>query len=304
MRLSRVQNIPIDEVTSLSEAEKVALKDAGFDSAVDFILAPVQALTDQGLPIAKLNVVTQLVSGRIIIRADQLREVYRFPQTISTNSQALDECLSGGVRIGEITDFFGASGSGKTQICFQLSVNSVINRQGEVVFVDPMRSFRPERILEIASGRLDQKTLLNRILVFQPRNVSDQMEISKRIQSLVSDHKINLLVIDNIGGLFSFDLSGERGLIERQFRLAKHLHDLALIALEFDLAVVVTNNVRSRISDGGSVETEYGGRVISDGCHNRAHLTRTNNGWVAALQDNIQERPPAIFHISSAGITD
>ncbi|NPB02756.1 MAG: DNA repair and recombination protein RadA, partial [Methanopyri archaeon] len=42
---------------------------------------------------------------------------------ITTCSKALDELLGGGVPTGELTEFAGPFGSGKSQLAFQLSVN-------------------------------------------------------------------------------------------------------------------------------------------------------------------------------------
>lgn len=47
-------------------------------------------------------------------------------QTIVTFCEALDQMLGGGVATGEITEFCGCPGAGKTQICIQLAVDACI----------------------------------------------------------------------------------------------------------------------------------------------------------------------------------
>lgn len=77
-------------------------------------------------------------------------------QVISTGSRALDALLLGGVRRGLLYCVFGASGSGKTQLCMQLALNSAMASKSTRVFiVDAKGDFRPERIIDIYKARMD-----------------------------------------------------------------------------------------------------------------------------------------------------
>jgi RecA/RadA recombinase len=42
--------------------------------------------------------------------------------TFSTGCPIIDETLGGGIRLGQITELYGESGCGKTQLCIQLSL--------------------------------------------------------------------------------------------------------------------------------------------------------------------------------------
>ena len=78
--------------------------------------------------------------------------VNRLRSRIPTGSSALDRLLSGGVEVGLVTELIGGSATGKTQLCFQLSLNAA-RRGWRTLYVDTAGSFRPERIAEIASMR-------------------------------------------------------------------------------------------------------------------------------------------------------
>ncbi|NPA99244.1 MAG: DNA repair and recombination protein RadA, partial [Crenarchaeota archaeon] len=54
---------------------------------------------------------------------EEIRREAESRPRISTGSRALDELLGGGVPTGELTEFAGPFGSGKSQLAFQLSVN-------------------------------------------------------------------------------------------------------------------------------------------------------------------------------------
>ncbi|HEU4822941.1 MAG TPA: DNA repair and recombination protein RadB, partial [Nitrososphaeraceae archaeon] len=57
---------------------------------------------------------------------------------ISTGSASLDSLLGGGIRSGLVTDFFGKSGTGKSQLCFSLCVNCAreIFPGETIIFID------------------------------------------------------------------------------------------------------------------------------------------------------------------------
>ncbi|RMF31306.1 MAG: hypothetical protein D6752_02410, partial [Candidatus Nitrosothermus koennekii] len=67
---------------------------------------------------------------------------------ISTGCKALDAILDGGIRINTLTNIFGESATGKTQFCFQLALNFA-RLDNNILFIDTLNNFRPERILEM-----------------------------------------------------------------------------------------------------------------------------------------------------------
>jgi RecA/RadA recombinase len=42
--------------------------------------------------------------------------------TFSTGCPIIDQTLGGGIRLGQITELYGESGCGKTQLCIQMSL--------------------------------------------------------------------------------------------------------------------------------------------------------------------------------------
>ena len=151
---------------------------------------------------------------------------------ISSGSKTLDTLLGGGIRDGMITDVYGESGSGKTQLCFTLAVNCVKNG-GKVLFVDTAGTFRPERIVEIG-GLWD---VLEKITYLRALVTADQINAIQKIADLEPE----LVIIDTVTGLFSVEYSGP----SRHLAVMKHLRNLAVAAIASRCAVVVTNMVRS-----------------------------------------------------------
>ena len=151
---------------------------------------------------------------------------------ISSGSPSLDDLLGGGIRSGMITDVYGESGSGKTQLCFALAVNC-IKGGGKVMFVDTAGTFRPERILEMAGSR----GVLEKITYTRALGTADQINAVQKIPDLSPE----LVIVDTVTSLFSAEYSGP----SRHLAVMKHLHDLAISAISSRCAVVVTNMVRN-----------------------------------------------------------
>ena len=111
------------------------------------------------------------------------------------------------------------------------------------------------------------------------------------------------MIIDTLSDNFLQTYGGEEGLIQRQSLLGAHLHDLALLALQDDMAVVVTNTVRARMGDSCEV-IEIGGNTVAQGLHKRVHLTHIEGRRVARLIHRPLGMREAYFRIGEAGITD
>jgi RecA/RadA recombinase len=152
--------------------------------------------------------------------------------TISTGSKAVDALLGGGIHTGIITDIYGESGSGKSQLCFTLCANCA-KETASILFIDTAGTFRPERIMEISGSQ----SALEKITFVRAFTTTDQMNATKKILEV----RPTLVVIDSLTSLFSTEYSGP----ERHRALMKYLHELAILAINSRCAIVVTNMVRA-----------------------------------------------------------
>jgi len=152
--------------------------------------------------------------------------------TISTGSKAVDALLGGGIHTGMITDIYGESGSGKSQVCFTLCANCA-KEAASTLFIDTAGTFRPERIMEICGSQL----ALEKITFIRAFTTTDQTNATKKILEV----QPTLVIVDSLTSLFSTEYSGS----ERHRALMKYLHELALLAINSRCAIVVTNMVRT-----------------------------------------------------------
>lgn len=159
---------------------------------------------------------------------------------ISTGLQKLDDFLSGGIPDGVITDIYGASGTGKTQLLFQICINAIKNG-GNVLYQDTTGSFRPERILEIQKQQNLTFDILEKITVSRITNTSEQL---KSID-IMNASNFSLIVIDNITDLFSYEYPKPDTIFEKNSIFIKYIHDLSLVAINKKIPVVITNMIRN-----------------------------------------------------------
>jgi RecA/RadA recombinase len=227
--------------------------------------------------------------------------------TISTGSKAIDALLGGGIRTGMITDIYGESGSGKSQLCFTLCANCAKDAV-HTLFIDTTGTFRPERIMEISGSQL----ALEKITYIRAFTTIDQINATRKILEI----RPTLVVIDSLTSLFSTEYSGS----ERHRALMKYLHELAFLAINSRCAIVVTNMVRTAppitlIDQAGRnvaqaivpwQQREYLGSTVSIYSHMRIKLEIVDSAKSSFQAVLIQPagKGPVPFAITILGISD
>ena len=187
---------------------------------------------------------------------------------ISTGLTKLDDFLTNGLPIGCITDIFGASGTGKTQLLFQISINCIKNG-GNVIYLDTIGEFRPERIVEIANKQNIDSDILNKLTVFRITNTSEQSKSVTKIKN--SDP--TLVIIDNVTELFSYEYDEEELIFKKNFLFMRFMHNLSSTVIEKRIPAVVTNTIRH--IDGKEIESM--GASVDLYSHVKIHLSKINS---------------------------
>lgn len=196
---------------------------------------------------------------------------------IATFCKDLDYALGSGIPQGMITELCGPPGSGKTQLCLQLSVNVQIpstlgGLEGRVAYLDTNYGFSPQRIKELSLGcyehfsklvrlrkqheaaKLDNflpDSILGNILYTHVTTYTHVLEAIAVIQNKLHDgDKIRLVVIDSLSFLI-------RNTINRTLERVRCLHEILTqlhkLAHRFGCAIVITNDVTTQlISDTSS----------------------------------------------------
>jgi len=232
---------------------------------------------------------------------------------ITTGSASLDALLGGGVETQAITEAFGAFGSGKSQLGFQLAVNVQLPREeggleGACLIIDTESTFRPERIIQLAEAKgLDPQKVLKNIFVAKAYNSDHQVILAEKAVELVKSNNVKLIIVDSLMSHFRSDYSGRGELAPRQQKLNRHMHALQKMADTNNIAVYLTNQVMARPDVMfGDPTTHIGGHIVGHASTYRIYLRKSKaNTRIARLIDspNLPEGE-AVFKVSEKGLED
>jgi DNA repair protein RadB len=169
-------------------------------------------------------------------------------EKILCDCRCIDELLGCGFERGIVTQIYGASGTGKTNICIQLAVAAV--RSGKkVVFIDT-EGFSAERFRQIAGD--DAKKIAGDIIIYEPASLDQQYSAILELEKIMSE-KIGLIILDSAAlfyrlGLSADDSNEENVALRRE--LVNQIGLLHGIARKHVIAVVITNQVYKDVSTG------------------------------------------------------
>ncbi|KAJ5096298.1 hypothetical protein NUU61_005654 [Penicillium alfredii] len=236
---------------------------------------------------------------------------------ISTGSKQFDSILGGGFQSMSISEVFGEFRCGKTQLSHTMSVIAQLPKEmggadGKVAYIDTEGTFRPERIAQIAERfGVDPDSAQENIAYARALNSEHQLELLNTLSREFAAGQYRLLVIDSIMNCFRVDYCGRGELADRQQKLNQFLMKLAHMAEEFNVCVLMTNQVQSdpgasALFAGADGRKPVGGHVLAHASTTRV-LLRKGRGEerVAKIQDSpdCPERE-ATYIITNGGIND
>ncbi|KAI1925693.1 carboxymethylenebutenolidase [Ophidiomyces ophidiicola] len=243
----------------------------------------------------------------------QRRRVVR----VSTGSKQFDAILNGGFQSMSISEVYGEFRCGKTQLSHTMSVVAQLPKEmggaeGKVAYIDTEGTFRPERISQIAERfGVDPDSALENIAYARALNSEHQLELLNTLAKEFAGGEYRLLIIDSIMNCFRVDYCGRGELAERQQKLNQFLMKLAHMAEEFNVCVLMTNQVQSdpgasALFAGADGRKPVGGHILAHASTTRV-LLRKGRGEerVAKIQDSpdCPERE-ATYIITNGGIND
>ena len=210
---------------------------------------------------------------------------------LSTGCSDLDSVLGGGFESSAITEIYGRTGSGKTQISHTMIIRALLeDKKNKAIFLDSESTFRPSRIKDICEPcKLDYEDVMNRIYVTRSYNSSHQTLLVEEIEKMLQkDNTYRIIVIDSITSHFRADFVGRGMLASRQQLLNKHLHQLLKIADVYNMVIIVTNQVSSNPGIMyGNPETPIGGNILSHSATNILYVRPAKaSTWSAKLVDS------------------
>lgn len=309
----------IEDLPGVGAKSAEKLRESGYDSLTAIAVAPLKELADIGglgeATAAKIIKVARDTLKMDFKTGDEVLESIKKAQKLTTGSKELDKLIGGGIETQNIFEAFGEFGSGKSQLGMQLCVNCQLplekgGLEGNAVFIDTEKSFRPERIKQMSEAvGLDTDKVLKNIRVARAYTTDHQILLAEKAGKLVKDkeNNIRVIIVDSLMALFRSEYSGRGTLAERQQKLNLHLRDLQRIAEVYNTIVFVTNQVMARPDIFfGDPTTAVGGHILGHASKFRIYLRKGKAGKrIARLIDSpYLPEGEAVFQVSERGIGD
>jgi len=229
---------------------------------------------------------------------------------LTTGSKNLDSLFCGGMAMGNTYQFYGGPGSGKSEIC--CNVSAFVSSEYKRLIICTGSKFRPERIEYIAEANgLDVKRILKNTLVSHAADTDILPHLIKSARSRIeSDNTIRLLLVDSIIELYRADESYHKQayIPKRQLELSKDMFNLFHIAATKNVAVLITNQsipdslFWSRIiPTGGHIVSLFSNYII----YLKKHTSNAQYTKISAkLIKPCTSKSDMTFGINSKGIFD
>ena len=296
------EEVKLEDLPGIGAATAEKLREYGFEDLISVAVAsPGELTTIAGLTEANARKVINAARTKLDMGFESGEELLKRAEKverITTGSKELDKLLGGGLETGTITEMYAPFASGKSQIGFQLVVNTQLPKEkgglnGVVVFIDTESTFRVERIKQIAEAAgLDPMKVLRNIRVVRAFNSDHQMLLTEKVDDLINKDKLNvrLLIVDSLMSLFRSEYSGRGQLADK-----------------YNLAVYVTNQVMSRPDVFfGDPTVPIGGHIVGHGMNPRVYLRKGKKGTRVAKMIDSSYLPEAecCFMITENGIKD
>ncbi|XP_050570700.1 DNA repair protein RAD51 homolog 4 isoform X4 [Cygnus atratus] len=173
-------------------------------------------------------------------------------------SPRLDQLLDSGLYTGEVTELMGAPGSGKTQVCLSITASVSLGLKQHVLFLDSTGGFTASRLYQMlqaqAEDEEEQLEALQRIQVARVFDVYEMLSALQEVRDRLSQQAVSCtgplktVVIDSVSAVIHPLLGGRQS--EGLAIMMQLARELKMLAKEFSLAVVVTNQVTRDSSTG------------------------------------------------------
>jgi len=163
---------------------------------------------------------------------------------ISSGSYDLNKWLFGGYERDIVSVIYGASGTGKTNLCLLAAVSQA-KKGNKVVFVDSEGGFSVDRVKQLSNG--EHESVLKNIFLLKPCNFQEQKEAFGKMLEYLKD-EISLIIVDGMTILYRLDFAearnGQNGEIQKiNDELVRQIKTLAEIARKREIPIIVTNQV-------------------------------------------------------------
>jgi RecA/RadA recombinase len=180
----------------------------------------------------------------------------------------IDDLIGGGIPTGIITHIYGEAATGKTTLAMQ--VGGHLSKEGyQTLYIDCDNRFSFKRFSQL----FPDEGYLERLTLIVPKSLDEQSEIISVLDAYVSN-RTRLIVVDTIASQYRKYLSPETWFSRYRDVVEKQLPEMLGLCRRRNLAVLVLNQVVSRVDGEKEGETvPAAGWGLNKFCQITLHLS-------------------------------
>ncbi|XP_029468872.1 DNA repair protein RAD51 homolog 4 isoform X3 [Rhinatrema bivittatum] len=177
-----------------------ALKNNSIETVVDLVSSDLEEIARKSCVSYKMLVAVRRVllaeySAFPSNGAELYEELKSSTAILSTGNRSLDTLLDSGLYTGEVTEFAGAAGSGKTQVCLSIAVNVSHSLKQNVLYIDSTGGFMASRLFQLVQSKTqeeeEQVEVMQRIEVVRVFDVYKMLDVFQDLRCSFSQQVTN-----------------------------------------------------------------------------------------------------------------
>ncbi|MBT7903402.1 DNA repair and recombination protein RadB [Candidatus Woesearchaeota archaeon] len=219
-----------------------------------------------------------------------------------TGSNVFDKLLNGGYELETLTTVYGPSGSGKSNLCHVSAVNTILNENKKVIYVDTEGGFSLERLKQI-TPRYDE--ILEKIVILKPTNFEEQKKAFLKLNKLLTNEDVGLIIVDTISMLYRLELGKTEETYSINRELGIQIALITEICRKKKIPILVTTQVYANFEEQNQVKI-VGGDILKYASKCLVELKVLKHGRMAILRKHrsIKEGREALFKIEDSGLIE
>ncbi|XP_045532689.1 DNA repair protein XRCC3 [Pieris brassicae] len=187
-----------------------------------------------------------------IITAEKLEKYSH----IKTGCSGFDDILNGGFRVGTLSEIYGESGAGKTQLALQIAAQCGKDGSIYICTEDAFPVKRFNQLLEYHSHQASCSEYREKIFIEHITESQDLLScVRVRLPKLLEQKKVSVIIVDSIAAPFRVDITN-------YVHRAEELRELGIllinIAQKYGLAVIGINQVTTSFDEFDNVLPSLG----------------------------------------------
>jgi len=309
----------LSQVKGINARQIKLLQENGIGSAEALAMSPFSVVAEiKGLGEATAKkLIWNARNGLGMTEFSPASEINENVEYITTGSAALDGIFQGGIHTGKLTEVFGPFKSGKTNLSHTLSVTTQLPKEkggveGAVIYIDTENTFSKNKITRIAKRfELNPNEVLSHIFQARIYSSDHQSQMITKAEAFCKNRNVRLIVVDSLMALLRAEYMGIGMLAKRQGVLNGMIHALSRIAETYNVAVLLTNQVATKMMGMFAADDAIGGNIVAHGCHFRIMFKTKGFSSNSSLKRkaiivDAPDLPPneCEFYITGAGIAD